>query len=214
MNKLLKLKSGNDLDLTVIVIGANGLPVNLNYLKSLEVKLAKQGGSTFNITPTINGSTMVLALTDTTELGSDGIYSLQIAGSDANGNNFSFSDQIIEVAADGADVTSYGTTVVIPTITQPGKDSEYVIADGDTVKLQDGMKIVGTGLNSVAFDYPVNSSFNATALLSFRSGASTHDASMPSGFRYIGTLATEAANKTYLYTWVRGVLTQIAEVKS
>lgn len=213
MNKLLKLKSGNDLNLTVNLIGANGLPVNINYLKSLEVKLSMQGGDTFTVTPTVNGSTMVLALTDTTELGNDGIYSLQLAGKDANGNTFSFADQIIEVASDGADVTAYETTVAIPTITQPGKDAAYIVQDGDTIALEDGMSVVGTGIDEVEFSYDTDADFNATALLSFASDGTTHDATMPSGFRYIGTLPTEAVSKTYLYTWVRGVLS-IEEVKS
>lgn len=214
MNKLLKLKSGNDLDLNVTLIGANGLPVNINYLKNLEVKLNKQGGSTFTVTPTVSGSSMLLELTYTTELATDGIYSLQIAGADSNGNNFSFSDQIVEVASDGADVTAFDTTVVIPTISQPDKRSDYVINDGDTVSIKDGMNIIGTGLDEVTLDYPVTSDFNATALLSFKSGGTTHDATLPTGYRYVGTLASESAGKTYLYTWVRGVLTQISEVKS
>ena len=214
MNKVLILKSGNNCTVTVRVIGSNGLPVNLKYIKSLAVKVAKQGGSTYSITPTIYRTYMTLALTAATELGSAGVYLLQLSGYDANGNAFNWQDQIIEVAAGGADVTTYDTTVVIPGITQPTKDANVIVMDGDTITLEDGMNVVGTGIDSVKFSYPVAADFNATALLSFSATGTTHDAVLPTGFRYIGTLGTEAVSKTYLYTWVRGVLTQISEVKS
>lgn len=214
MNKIQVLKSGNNLTVTVRVMGSNGLPVILNYIKSLTAKLAKVGGSSYSLTPTISGNTMTIALTAATELGSAGMYELQLSGYDSNGNAFSWADQLVDVAADGMDVTTFDTTIVIPGLTNPAKPIKTVIAvDGDVIALEDGMSVVGTDIDEVEFDYDPTADFNATALLSFKAAGTTHDATMPSGFRYTGTLPTEAVSKTYLYTWVRGVLS-IAEVKS
>ena len=205
MNKIQILKSGNNLTVTVRVMGSNGLPVILNYIKSLTAKLAKVGGSSYSLSPTISGNTMTIALTAATELGSAGMYELQLSG---------WADQLVEVAADGMDVTTFDTTIVIPGLTNPAKPIKTVIAvDGDVVALEDGMSVVGTDIDEVEFNYDPTADINATALLSFKAAGTTHDATMPSGFRYTGTLPTEAVSKTYLYTWVRGVLS-IAEVKS
>ena len=212
MNKIQKVKTGNELTCTVPVMGSNGLPVNLEYIKSLSVKLAKQGGSTYSLSPTISGNTMTIELTYITGIGTAGMYSLQISGYDANGNPINWSDQFVEVSDDGADVTTFERTIVIPGITQPAKDAAVIVQDGDVIHIEDGMKVIGTGIDEVTLDYPVEADFNATALLSFDADGSTHDATMPAKFRYVGTLPTEAVSKTYLYTWVRGVLS-IAEVK-
>ena len=55
MNKIQILKSGNNLTVTVRVMGSNGLPVVLNYIKNLVAKLAKVGGSSYSLSPTISG---------------------------------------------------------------------------------------------------------------------------------------------------------------
>lgn len=208
------VKLGNNLAVTLQLINRNGLPIRAQELQTITVKSSKPGTAASTVTPTKNADgTISFSLTYATEIAAAGLYSVQVSGKTIDNQEFDYTEPIAEVKSDtDSAATTFRTSMIIPEVGNIRGNVRY-IADSSTVQVEDGALIIGTSIDKVTFAYDVNSHFNAQAIISYAAAGSTHDATLPTGYKYTGTMPTEAVSKTYLYNWTAGILS-VAEVKS